>query len=204
MVSNVQPSAVDAEDLRSQIQEKYAEVADSPEKGFHFHTGTPLAKKLGYPDAAVAPLPASAVDSFAGTGNPFQFGDLNPGENVIDVGSGAGFDSLQAARHVGESGHVVGVDMTDSMLRVATEGGVTVGLTNVEFKKGLAEEIPVKDGWADVVSSNSVINLTPDKTTVLNEVSRVLKPGGRVQIGDIAVEIEVPQSAKDDLELWSG
>ena len=128
MVSNVQPSAVDAEDLRSQIQEKYAEVADSPEKGFHFHTGTPLAKKLGYPDAAVAPLPASAVDSFAGTGNPFQFGDLNPGENVIDVGSGAGFDSLQAARHVGESGHVVGVDMTDSMLRVATEGGVTVGL----------------------------------------------------------------------------
>jgi arsenite methyltransferase len=94
--------------------------------------------------------------------------------------------------------------MTDSMLRVATEGGVTVGLTNVEFKKGLAEEIPVKDGWADVVISNSVINLTPDKTTVLNEVSRVLKPGGRVQIGDIAVEIEVPQSAKDDLELWSG
>jgi SAM-dependent methyltransferase len=204
MVSDVQPSAVDAEELRSQIQEKYAEVAGTPEKGFHFHTGTPLAKKLGYPDEAVALLPASAVDSFAGTGNPFQFGDLNPGENVVDVGSGAGFDSLQAARHVGDAGRVIGVDMTQSMLQKASEGAASVGLANVEFREGLAESLPVEDGWADVVISNGVINLTPDKISVLKEISRVLKPGGRVQIGDIAVEIEVPQTAKDDIDLWFG
>ncbi len=119
MVTNVQPSAVDADVLRSQIQEKYSEVAQEPEKGFHFHTGARLAAMLGYPEDRVKALPASAVDSFAGTGNPFEFGDMKPGETVVDVGSEAGFDSLQSAQQVGPSGHVIGVDMTPAMLAQA-------------------------------------------------------------------------------------
>lgn len=204
MVANVRPAAVDADVLRSQIQEKYSEVAQEPEKGFHFHTGVPLARMLGYPDDRVAALPSSAVDSFAGTGNPFEFGDMNPGEVVVDVGCGAGFDSLQSAQQVGPSGRVIGVDMTPAMLAQAQKGADSLGLKNVDFREGLAEKLPVDDGEADVVTSNGVINLTPDKVAVLKEIYRVLKPGGRVQIADITVQIEVGQAAKDDIELWSG
>ncbi|UCG19712.1 MAG: methyltransferase domain-containing protein [Deltaproteobacteria bacterium] len=202
--SHVQPAKVNAEDLRQQIRDKYSEVALMPQKGFHFHTGSFLAIMLGYNATLLDGLPSGTVESFAGTGNPFSMGDLKPGEIVLDIGSGAGFDSLIAARQVAPDGRVIGVDMTDAMLEKAAEGARQMGLTNVEFFKGLAEKLPVENGSIDVVISNGVINLCPDKEAVMSEVYRVLKSGGRFQIADIVVQKEVPQSAKDNIDLWSG
>ena len=204
MSTEVRPASVDADQLRGQISEKYTEVALTPEKGFHFHTGRPLARMHEYADHLVDALPAGVVDSFAGTGNPFSMGDLRPGETVLDIGCGAGFDTLIAAQQVGPEGRVIAVDMTPEMLRKAEAGAREMGLTNVEFREGLAEELPAEDGSVDVVISNGVINLCPDKMKVMSEVRRVLKPGGRFQIADIVVHKEVPQSAKDDIDLWSG
>ena len=203
MAQEVRPSQVDRDELRQEIKAKYTEVALEPEKGFHFHTGRPLAKMLGYAGEVVAWLPASAVESFAGTGNPFSMGALKPGETVVDIGCGAGFDTLQAARQVGPSGKVIAVDMTEAMLGKTRTAAATLGLVNIEPRLGYAEELPVPDASADVVISNGVINLTPDKAAVLREIHRVLKPGGRFQIADIAVRLEVPQDAKDDINLWS-
>jgi arsenite methyltransferase len=204
VVSNVNLSAVDIDQLRDNVKSKYSDVATNPEEGFHFHTGRPLAAMLAYTADDLDGLPESAIESFAGTGNPFSQGWLKAGEAVVYVGSGAGFDSLQAARQVGPSGPVIGVDMTQAMLDKATEGASEMGLTNAEFRLGYAESLPVDDGFADVVISNGVINLTPDKMRPVKEIFRVLKPGGRIQIGDIVVHVEVPQSAKDDIDLWSG
>jgi len=204
VVSNVIPSAVDIDQLRDNVKSKYSDVATNPDEGFHFHTGRPLAAMLSYTAADLEGLPESAIKSFAGTGNPFSRGRLNPGESVVDVGSGAGFDSLQAAQHVGPTGSVIGVDMTQAMLDKATEGASEMGLSNTEFRLGYAEALPVDDASTDVVISNGVINLTPDKMSPLKEIFRILKPGGRIQIGDIVVHVEVPQEAKDDIDLWSG
>ncbi len=204
MVRQVTPSNVDREQLRRQISEKYTDVALEPEKGFHFHTGRPLAMMLGYDAGGVDALPASTVASFAGTGNPFSMGRLNPGETVVDIGCGAGFDTLQAAIQVGLSGRVIAVDMTAAMREKTQKAASEAGLSNVDVREGYAEELPVEDASADVVISNGVINLTPDKAGTMREVYRVLKPGGRFQIGDIVVHKEVPQDAKDDIDLWSG
>jgi SAM-dependent methyltransferase len=197
-------SRVDRETLRRQISDKYADVARDPEAGFHFHTGRPLAGMLGYDLDEVDRLPPSTVESFAGVGNPFSMGRLAPGETVVDIGCGAGFDTLIAARQVGPSGRVIGVDMTDAMIEKARSGAQALSLAHVDIRKGYAESLPVDDGAADVVISNGVINLTPDKIAVMREVFRVLKPGARFQIGDIVVHKEVPQEAKDDIDLWSG
>lgn len=159
---------------------------------------------LGYPEEIVDRLPPATVESFAGTGNPFLFGDLRPGETVVDVGCGAGLDTLIAAQQVGPSGRVGAVDMTAAMCHKTGAGARTLGLANVEVRDGYAESLPVPDGAADVVISNGVVNLCPDKQAVFPEMSRVLKPGGRIQVGDILVHTEVPQSAKEDIELWSG
>ncbi|MBI2886351.1 MAG: methyltransferase domain-containing protein [Chloroflexi bacterium] len=195
---------LDIEKLRSEIQLKYKEVATTPEKGFHFHTGRPLARMLEYPDAWVDALPKGAVESFAGVGNPFSLGPLPMGATVLDVGSGAGFDSLIAAQQVGSAGRVIGVDMTDEMLAKAAVNARAMGLTNVEFKKGLVEELPLPDASVDVVISNGVINLVPDKEQAYREVYRVLRPGGRIQIADVVVQQEVPQDSKEDISLWTG
>src|SRR5690606_21200808 len=195
---------VDRERLREQIREKYTDVAETPELGFHFHTGRPLARMHGYDDALVDALPPSTVDSFAGTGNPFAMGALPEGAVVLDLGCGAGFDTLIAAQQVGPAGRVIAMDMTPSMLERTREGAEEMGLTNVEVREGYAEALPADDASIDVVISNGVINLCPDKTAVMNEINRVLKPGGRIQIADILVHLEVPQSAKDDIDLWSG
>ena len=190
--------------LRSAIQDEYAEVAACPFKGFHFRTGRPLAQRLGYPPARVDALPDAAVESFAGVGNPFSWGDLAPGETVVDLGSGAGFDALLAASMVGPDGKVVGIDMTPAMLAKARRNAELLGLDNVEFCEGYLEALPLSDAMADVVISNGVVNLCPDKTTALAEAFRILRPGGRVQMADIVVARAVPDDAKQDIALWTG
>ncbi len=204
MVLEVVASKVDREQLRDQIEAKYCDVAKKPEQGFHFHTGRPLAAMLEYPEADVNALPESTIESFAGTGNPFLLGKLHEGEAVLDIGCGAGFDTLQAAKQVGPTGHVIALDMTEAMLEKTRLGAETLGLTNIDAKLGYAEELPADDGSIDVVISNGVINLTPDKMTVMQEVYRIIKPGGRFQIADIVVQKPVDQDAKDDIDLWSG
>jgi arsenite methyltransferase len=196
--------ALDVGTLREAIREEYAEVASDPEKGFHFHTGRPLARMLDYQDEWLEGIPESSIESFAGTGNPFSLGEIQSGERVVDVGCGAGIDSLIAARKVGPEGRAIGVDMTPSMLEKARRASKKMGLENVEFRGGYAEALPVEGGWADVVISNGVLNLMPDKSAALEEMTRVLKPGGRLQIGDILVQKAVPESAKRKIDLWTG
>jgi arsenite methyltransferase len=195
---------LDLQSLRMAIEEEYEAVAVDPGRGFHFHTGQPLARLLGYPEEWLEGIPQPAIESFAGTGNPFSLGELRPGENVVDVGSGAGLDSLIAASMVSPGGRVIGVDMTPAMLAKARLAAGEAGLENVEFRHGLAESLPVEAGWADVVISNGVLNLVPDKTAALGEMARVLKPGGRLQVADILVQREVPESAKRKIDLWTG
>ncbi|MBI2868063.1 MAG: methyltransferase domain-containing protein [Chloroflexi bacterium] len=204
MAQDVLAAQVDVETLRCEIRKEYAEVASNPTKGFHFHTGRRLAAMLGYLDTWLEKVPAGALESFAGTGNPFSLGLLRPGERAVDVGSGAGFDSLIAAWMVGPTGRVVGVDMTLDMLRKARDSAAQAGLPHVEFRQGYAESLPVPDGWVDVVISNGVVNLCPDKLAVFQEMYRALKPGGRLQIGDILVQKAVPDSAKQKIDLWTG
>jgi arsenite methyltransferase len=196
--------ALDLESLREAIREEYAEVASDPEKGFHFHTGRPLARMLEYADEWLKDIPESSIEAFAGTGNPFSLGELRPGERVVDLGSGAGIDSLIAAKKVGPEGRVIGVDMTPAMLEKARQAAEEAGLSNLEFREGYAETLPVADGWADAVISNGVLNLVPDKAAALQEMARVLGPDGRLQIGDILVQKAVPESAKRKIDLWTG
>ena len=195
---------VDPDTLREQVRIKYREVAAEPHRTFHFHTGRPLAARLGYDPAAVDPLPDRAVESFAGVGNPFTLRRLQPGERVVDVGSGAGFDSFIAAGQVGPAGRVTGVDMTAEMLTKSRATATELAYAYVEFREGLAEAIPVEDGWADAVISNGVINLCADKQAVFAEIHRVLKPGGWLQFADIANGRPVPEGALRDIDLWTG
>lgn len=189
--------------LRQEIQDKYSEVVARPDSEFHFHTGRVAAERAGYEAAWLDAVPEEALGSFAGVANPFHWGLPKSGERVVDVGSGAGSDSFIAANAVGLKGAVIGIDMTPAMLdraRAAAEDRQT----KVEFREGVAEELPVPDAWADVVISNGVINLVPDKMAAYSEIARVLKPGGRIQIADICVELEVPESARRDIDLWTG
>jgi SAM-dependent methyltransferase len=195
---------VDPVALREQVKSKYREVAADPTRTYHFHTGRGLARRLGYEDDAVDALPDRAVESFAGVANPFALRRLAPGERVVDMGSGAGFDSFLAAAQVGPTGRVVGVDMTPEMLEKSTATGTELGLDHVEFRAGLAESVPVEDSWADVVISNGVINLCADKHAVLSEIRRVLRPGGWLQFADIANGLPVPEGALRDIDLWTG
>jgi SAM-dependent methyltransferase len=197
-------AGLDVDELRLAIQEEYAVVATEPERGFHFHTGRPLARLLGYDDAWLDGVPEATIASFAGTGNPFSLGLPRRGESVVDVGCGAGIDTLIAAKMVGPEGRVVGVDMTPAMLARARASAALAGVRNAEFRLAFAEHLPVPDGWADLIISNGVLNLFPDKLAGLEEMARVLKPGGRLQIGDILVSKKVPDSAKRDIDLWKG
>jgi SAM-dependent methyltransferase len=195
---------LDVDQLRWAIKEEYAEVAACPLKGFHFHTGRFLAARLGYPADRVDALPEPVVESFAGVGNPFAWGEPTPGETVLDLGSGAGFDALQAAQMVGPTGQVIGIDMTPAMLDKARDNAALLGLANAEFREGFLETLPVADGIVDLIISNGVVNLCPDKSTVLAEAYRVLKPGGRMQLSDIVVASAVPEDGKADISLWTG
>ena len=195
---------VDIEELRREIRDKYSAVVNTPHADFHFHTGRYLAGHLGYDADSVGALPDAAVESFAGIANPFELRELVPGEKVVDVGSGAGLDSFLAAAAVGESGRVVGVDMTPEMLAKSRKTAKNIGAENVEFREGFSEALPVEDGWADVVISNGVFNLSPDKRAAFDEAFRVLRPGGVLQFGDIANGQPVPEEAMEDIDLWTG
>lgn len=200
-MSDTKPT-IDAEALREQVKEKYREVAVTPDSKFHFHTGRPLARHLGYDQTLVETLPDVAVESFAGVANPFSLRELSKGEKVVDVGSGAGFDSFIAAHQVGPHGRVIGIDMTAEMLAKSRSSAEAMALGNVEFREGLLEEMPVEDGWADAVISNGVFNLCPDKHKAFSEVFRVLRPGGRLQFADIANGKPVPDSVIANIDLW--
>jgi len=204
MTDTFEVAPVDVDRLRLEVQLKYREVATNPDKGFHFHVGRALAQMLDYPMDVVDTLPPQVVESFAGVNNPFTMGELRLGDAVLDIGSGAGFDSLLAGRMVGPLGHVTGVDMTPEMRAKARANAARLGLANVEFMDGLAERLPLSDASCDVVISNGVINLCPDKLAVYREIHRVLKPGGRVQIADVVVQKPLPEEAVADIDLWTG
>jgi len=195
--------AVEPEALRASVREKYREVAVHPDGDFHFHTGRPLAALLGYDPVVVDALPDRAVESFAGVANPFSLRPISQGDRVVEVGSGGGFDSIVAAHLVETSGRVVGVDMTPEMLAKARETVRLLGLGHIEFREGLAEELPVDDGWADVVISNGVLNLVADKARAFAEIFRVLRPGGHLQFADIAIGRPVPDEAVCNIDLWT-
>ena len=194
---------VDAAALREEVKKKYRDVAINPHDAYHFHTGRPLASRLGYDVEAVDALPDMAVESFAGVANPFSLRDLKPGERVVDLGSGGGFDCFVAAGKVGPEGRVVGVDMTEEMLAKSRGTARAMGLSNVEFRAGILEQLPVADGWADVVISNGVLNLCADKQQIFSEIWRVLRPGGHLQFADIANGKPVPESAVANIDLWT-
>jgi arsenite methyltransferase len=203
MPDTAQPT-VDVATLRAEVQAKYREVAHDPTGDYHFHTGRAHARRLGYPPSPLNQLPEVACEAFAGVANPFHWDHPQPGDQVVDLGSGAGMDTFLAALWVGPTGRVVGVDMTPEMLARSRRLADQLGLDNVEFRQGVIEALPVEDGWADVVISNGVINLCPDKVGAYREVHRVLKPGGRMRVADICVERPVPEGALRDIDLWTG
>jgi arsenite methyltransferase len=194
---------VEPEALRASVRQKYREVATHPDDAFHFHTGRPLAALLGYAPSLVEPLPDRAVESFAGVANPFSQRPLGQGDRVIEVGSGGGFDSIVAAHLVGTDGRVIGVDMTPEMLAKSRHTVRLLDLDRVEFREGIAEDLPVDGGWADVVIANGVLNLVADKAQAFAEIFRVLRPGGRLQFADIAVGRPVPAEAVCNIDLWT-
>jgi arsenite methyltransferase len=194
---------IDVQLLKAEIKRTYAEVSAEPEKDFIFPTGRAWAEDLDYPPE-LASVPDGAVESFAGVANPFSLGRLNEGERVLDVGSGAGTDSLVAAQMVGRTGHVVGIDMTEQMLAKARTAALTMGLGNVEFVEGEAERLPVTDESFDVVISNGVIDLVPDKDAVFAELNRILAPGGRIQLADVTIQQPVSEEGRRKIDLWTG
>src|ERR1044071_6690766 len=191
---------IDVEVLKSEIKKTYASVSQEPEKVFIFPTGRPWAEDLGYP-AELASVPETAVASFAGVANPWQLGRLAPGERALDLGSGAGTDSLVAAQMVGEQGHVTGIDMTPEMLAKARMAAAEMGAPNVEFVESEAEQLPFPDASFDVVISNGVIDLIPDKDAVFAEISRVLGPGGPIQTHGVTLHDPVSEESKRDIDL---
>jgi arsenite methyltransferase len=194
---------IDVELLKSEIKKTYASVSEQPETEFIFPTGRAWAEDLDYPDE-LANVPEAAVESFAGVANPRTMGRLAEGERVLDLGSGAGTDSLIAAQMVGSGGGVTGIDMTPAMLEKARGAAAEMGATNVEFVESEAEHLPFADGTFDVVISNGVIDLIPDKDAVFAELYRVLTPGGRLQIADVTIQNPDSAEGRRNIDLWTG
>ena len=199
------PVGLDADQLREEVSKVYARVAEAPDGDFHFHRGPVYAaRQLGYDPEELAALPDEATEAFAGVGNPLDIDDLAPGETVLDIGSGAGMDLLLAARRVGPNGKAIGVDMTDAMLDRSKRAADEIGATQVELRKGDLLALTAEDDSVDVVISNGVLNLSPDKTTSFAEIARILKPGGRLLLADIVMGKELSEGARGDIDLWAG
>jgi arsenite methyltransferase len=194
---------VDVAVLRDEIQKTYTDVSTEPEQGFIFPTGRAWAEDLGYP-SELARVPEETARSFAGVANPFSLGRIEPGQVVLDLGCGAGTDLLVAAQMVGPEGRAIGVDMTPAMLERARQSAAAMGLANVELHESLIESLPLPDESVDVVISNGVIDLVPDKDAVFSELDRVLRPGGRLQLADVVIHTEVSEDARDRIDLWTG
>jgi SAM-dependent methyltransferase len=204
-MSAVCPITLDREKLKSEVRTIYAKVAENPQGDFHFHRGPEYAARLlGYDATELHELPAAATASFAGVGNPFLMDSLPAGATVADIGSGAGMDCLLAARRTGRAGSVVGIDMTDAMLARARASAADDGYVHVRFEKADMTALPLATGSVDVVISNGVINLAPDKEAVFSELYRVVKPGGRLQFADIVVATELSERARNNIDLWTG
>ncbi|XVH30586.1 methyltransferase domain-containing protein [Haloferacaceae archaeon DSL9] len=195
--------SLDVDRLERAVKNVYRNVAEAPTEEYHFEMGRPLAERLGYPADDLDRIPAEALDSFAGVGYHFDLADLEAGEDVLDLGSGSGTDAFVAALHVGDAGSVTGVDMTDEQLEKARQLRDEAGMDTVSFEKGYIEELPFEDGTFDVVISNGVINLSPEKTRVFEEANRVLAAGGRLAVSDIISEKQMPESIKTDADLWA-
>lgn len=195
---------ISVEKLLDAIKREYSNVAIHPEKEYHFHTGRAALDRIEYDQVLYAFVPEENITSFAGTGNPFSLGPINDGDVVVDVGSGSGFDALIASQMVGPEGRVVGIDMTHEMLSKARSGAKNMGANNIEFREGYADQLPLPANFADVLISNGVLNLSPDKEKTLRDWARVFKPGGRLYIGDFLVSERIPQEALDDISLWTG
>ncbi len=195
---------VDVHELRKEVQSKYREVAAKPDGDYHFHTGRQQAIRLGYDRSILDRLPEESCEAFAGVANPFHWDIPQPDERVADLGSGAGMDSFFASLCVGKRGRVIGIDMTPEMVERSRLLAKKFGFSNVEFRQGYVEEAPIEDGWADVVISNGVFNLCPDKLAVYRQVARILRPGGRMMVADICVDKPIPESALHDIDLWTG
>ena len=195
---------VDVDVLRSEIEKTYTEVSTEQGKDFIFPTGRAWARELGYPEPELSQIPDETVESFAGVANPWVHGRVEAGETVLDLGCGAGTDLLIAAQMVGPRGRVIGIDMTESMLTRARQSAAALGLENVELHRSLIESLPVEDASVDVVTSNGVIDLIPDKDAVFGEIDRVLRPGGRLQIADVVIHTEVSEDARKRIDLWTG
>jgi len=196
-------AGIDAAVLKTEIKKTYASVSEDPDKDFFFPTGRAWAEDLDYP-AELANVPERAAESFAGVANPFSLGRLEPGERVLDLGCGAGTDSLVAAQMVGPEGRVTGIDMTPQMLAKARAAAAELGAGNVEFVDGEVERLPFDDASFDVVISNGVIDLIPDKDAVFGEIFRVLAPGGRLQIADVTIQRPVSEEGRRNIDLWTG
>jgi SAM-dependent methyltransferase len=199
------PVDLDTLKLRAEIQSIYARVAGDPSGEFHFHRGPEYAAgRLGYDPFELSKLPGTVAESFAGVGNPHAIEPLPPGATVADIGCGAGTDLLLAAFHVGSQGYAIGVDMTEAMRDRARSGAMGCGLAHVEVREGEATALPIDAESVDVVISNGVLNLVPEKRAAVFEIRRILKPGGRVQIADIVLGVELPEDARQDIDLWTG
>jgi arsenite methyltransferase len=195
---------LDVKLLKREIKKTYAAVSQEPEKDFVFPTGRAWALDLGYPPDLLARVPDAAAESFAGVANPFALGPLAPGERVLDLGCGAGTDSLVAAQMIGPQGRLSGLDMTPEMLAKARSAAAEMGATNVEFLEGEAESLPFADESFDVVISNGVIDLIPDKDAVFAEIHRVLAGGGRIQVADVTIQSPVSEEGRRNIDLWTG
>jgi|SRR5579864_1720750 len=199
------PVDLDTLRLRQEIQSIYARVATDPSGAFHFHRGPAYAAAwLGYDAGALAALPHGSTDSFAGVANPHRIAPIRPGATVVDIGCGAGMDLLLAAKAVGPTGRAIGVDMTEAMAERARAGARVIGLEQVEVRVGDALSLPIQSGAVDVVMSNGVLNLTPDKRVAFGEVFRVLVPGGQFLYGDIVLGVDLDETSRSDIDLWTG